>query len=403
MRVPPGYQDEKAATTPNPVVKVLKSIYGLKQSGLMWYLTLKECLENVGFQNLPSVPCVFIKREDTEFAIIAIYVDDLTVIGTRTMVSRTKREMEEHFEMKDLGKLSLTIGLQIEHNKEGIWVHQTNYTNKLIMKYNMDKCNAVKTPMEVRGERELYYAATSDDKLEEVRPYQKVIGELQWLALKTRPDISYSVATLARHSAKPTSRHWAGVKRLLAYLKSKPDYGLLYRRNKLSNLEGFVDAGYKSDPDTGRSQAGYVFTIGGAAISWRSKKNTVVATSTAHAEIIALYEGTRQAYALKAMMDFVGKSTNLYQGISPVVIFEDNEACIAQVQKGYSRTDATKHIDPKYIAWVSQENGNTVNVQPIASAENTADVFTKALPRVTHEYHCKGLGLVSREAFITGR
>jgi hypothetical protein len=101
------------------------------------------------------------------------------------------------------------------------------------------------------------------------------------------------------------------------------------------------------------------------------------------------------------MMDFVGSSTNLYQETSPIVIYEDNEACIAQVQKGYSRTDATKHIDPKYIAWVAQENGSTVNVQPIASAENTADIFTKALPRVTHEYHCKGLGLVSREAFIT--
>jgi ribosomal protein L24E len=100
------------------------------------------------------------------------------------------------------------------------------------------------------------------------------------------------------------------------------------------------------------------------------------------------------------MMDFVGTATNLYQGTPPMVIHEDNEACIAQVQKGYSRTDATKHIDPKYIAWVAQENGATVNVQSIASAENTADIFTKALPRVTHEFHCKGLGLVSRESFI---
>jgi hypothetical protein len=400
MKAPPGYQDEKIVTTPNPVVKVLKSIYGLKQSGLMWYLTLKECLESAGFQSLPSVPCIFIRREGTEFAIVAIYVDDLTVIGTPTMVSKTKKEMEDHFEMKDLGKLSLTIGLQIEHNNKGIFIHQTTYTNKLLTKYNMEKCNPVKTPMEVRGEKELYYAATSNDELEEVRPYQKVIGELQWLALKTRPDISYAVAILARHSAKPTLRHWSGVKRLLAYLKSQPDYGLLYRRGEHSNLKGFVDAGYKSDPNTGRSQAGYVFTMGEAAISWRSKKNTVVATSTAHAEIIALYEGTRQAYALKAMMDFVGTATNLYQGTPPMVIHEDNEACIAQVQKGYSRTDATKHIDPKYIAWVAQENGVTVNVQSIASAENTADIFTKALPRVTHEFHCKGLGLVSRESFI---
>jgi hypothetical protein len=400
MKVPAGYQDDKAASITNPVVRVQKSIYGLKQSGLMWYLTMKDCLLSKGFVNHETIPCIFIKREGTEFVIIALYVDDLTIFGTRSMVFKIKEEMEKRFEMKDLGKLSLTIGLQVEHNPNGIFVHQTNYTNKLLKKYSMENCNAIRTPMEVRGERELYYAATDGDELEDVKPYQKAIGELQWLALKTRPDISYAVATLSRHSARPTLRHWQGIKRLLAYLKGKPDVGLLYRRNDTSNLKGFVDAGYKCDPDTGRSQAGYIFKMCGAAISWRSKKNTVVATSTAHAEIIALYEGTRQAYALKSAMDFIGESTGLYSETKPIVIHEDNEACIAQVQRGYSRTDATKHIDPKYIAWVAQENGTTVNVQPIASAENTADVFTKALPRVTHEYHVKGLGLVTRHEFI---
>ena len=81
-----------------------------------------------------------------------------------------------------------------------------------------------------------------------------------------------------------------------------------------------------------------------------------------------------------------------------IPIYEDNEACIAQIQKEFIRTDANKHIDPKFRAWVSQANGDMdiVDVRPIPSQENTADIFTKALNREMHWHHVKGLGMMSR-------
>jgi hypothetical protein len=90
-------------------------------------------------------------------------------------------------------------------------------------------------------------------------------------------------------------------------------------------------------------------------------------------------------------------------GQHPITMYEDNEACIAQICKGFMKTDATKHIDPKYQAWISQENGKVVDVQPINSEHNTADVFTKALPKAIHWKHVKGLGMMSRAEAATLR
>jgi hypothetical protein len=81
--------------------------------------------------------------------------------------------------------------------------------------------------------------------------------------------------------------------------------------------------------------------------------------------------------------------------VPPIPIHEDNEACIAQIQREFVRTDATKHINPMHHSWLQQEQGKTIQVRPVRSMENTADIFTKALPSESHWRHLKGLGLKS--------
>ena len=399
LNAPEGHQEERQAEMNVPVVRLQKALYGLKQSGRVWFQRLTTYLTEQGFMNDEAdAPCVFTKREGAEFAIIAIYVDDLIIIGTKRAVGRAKKMMIDEFEMKDLGRVSHCIGLQIEHFDGGIFVHQTNYTRGLLKKYSMENCNPMKTPMEVKGDRELYGDPKEGEPLlGSEYPYFSAIGELMWLANRTRPDIAFAVNILARYAATPTMRHWNGVRRILRYLKRTEDYGILYRRGSTEKLRGYADAGYKSDPNTGKSQGGYVFKLGGAAISWRSKKQTVVATSTAHAELIALYDGTREASWLHRLQKFVEKSTGLDDDPQRIPMHEDNEACIKQIKKGFVRTDATKHIDPKYRAWVAQGDGKTVDVVSVASQDNTADIFTKALPGETHWHHVRGLGMLSRE------
>jgi hypothetical protein len=329
--------------------------------------------------------------------IIAIYLDDLNILGTKKIQEETKVLLRNGFEMKDFGKVSSCIGFQVEHFPAGTFVHQTTYLQKILMKFGMTNCNPINTPMEVRGDRELYGPPKEGEPLlRESATYFSAIGALMWLSNRTRPDISFAVNVLARYTSRPTERHWSGVKRIFRYLKKTSDYGLLYQKTDTWKIEGYADAGFKSDPVTARSQGGHVFIAGNAAVSWKSKKQTRVATSTAHAELLALYEGGREAAWLWRLETFIEKSTGLIGGkVPPIVIHEDNEACITQVQKEFMRTDATKHIDPMHHSWLQQEQGTTIQIRPVRSMENTADIFTKALPNESHWRHLNGLGLRS--------
>ena len=97
-------------------------------------------------------------------------------------------------------------------------------------------------------------------------PYLSAIGALMYLANCTRPVISFSVNLLARYSSVPIRRHWNGVKHVLRYLRGTTDMGLFYSKGSNSQLVGYADAGFLSDPHKGRSQTGYLFTCGNTAI-----------------------------------------------------------------------------------------------------------------------------------------
>src|SRR6266498_5961217 len=115
-----------------------------------------------------------------------------------------------------------------------------------------------------------------------------------YIANCTRPDIAFAVNLLARYSAAPTRRYWVGVKNIFIYLNGTKDLGLFYRHNQDKTKIGYTYAGYLSDPHNARSHTGFVFLHSGTAISWKLSKQTLVATSTNHSEIIALYEASRE-------------------------------------------------------------------------------------------------------------
>ncbi|KAM1744316.1 hypothetical protein ACFX11_011214 [Malus domestica] len=104
-------------------IRLRRSLYGLKQSGRMWYNRLSEYLTSQGYVNNELCPCVFIKKSHSGFAIVAIYVDDMNLIGTPEELARTVSHLKSEFEMKDLGKTRYCLGLEIEHCSDGILVH----------------------------------------------------------------------------------------------------------------------------------------------------------------------------------------------------------------------------------------------------------------------------------------
>ncbi|XP_069150229.1 secreted RxLR effector protein 161-like [Solanum lycopersicum] len=143
-----------------------------------------------------------------------------------------------------------------------------------------------------------------------------------YLANTTRPDIAFVVNLLARYSSVPTRRHWNGIKHILRYLKGTTDMGIFYSINCSPNLVGYADAGYLSDPHKARSQTGYVFICGGSAISWRSTKQSIVATSSNHAQIIAIHKASTECVWLRSMIRSNDNVTNLFTKSLPTATFK---------------------------------------------------------------------------------
>jgi hypothetical protein len=158
------------------------------------------------------------------------------------------------------------------------------------------------------------------------------------------------------------------------------------------DLCGYADAGYLSDPHKARSQSGYVFMSAGAAISWKSTKQTIAATSTNQSEIIALYEACREAVWLRRFIKFISKGVGVQKKLQPIAVHEDNKACVAQVEQGYIKSDRTKHIDPKFF-FMHELNGKQLRITYVASDKNLADLFTKSLGSTKHAKLAEGLGL----------
>lgn len=234
----------------------------------------------------------------------------------------------------------------------------------------------------------------NEDVLGPEVPYLSAIGALMYLANNTRPDIAFSVNLLARFSNAPTKRHWKGVRHLLRYLRGTKDLGLFYQSRQDATLIGYADAGYLSDPQNAKSQTGYLFTYGGTAISWKSTKQTLTATSSNHAELIALYEAGRECVWLRSMIGNIQEECGMKEVTeSPTIIYEDNTACIAQVTEGYIKGDRTKHISPKLFFTHDLQKEGKINVQQIQSSDNLADLFTKSLPSKSVERLVHKIGM----------
>ncbi|CAN1250021.1 Copia protein [Linum perenne] len=401
MKLPEGFQlpeTNKSNSREHYSIKLNKSLYGLKQSGRMWYNRLREYLIKEGYTNDPICPCVFLKRSGIEFVIISVYVDDINIIGTPKELAKAVNCLKREFEMKDLGKTKYCLGLQVEHLQKGILVHQEGYTTKVLQRFYMDKSHPLSTPMTVRSldvNKDPFRPRESNEELlgPEV-PYLSAIGALMYLASHTRPDISFAVNLLARYSSSPTRRHWNGVKHILRHLQGTQDMGLFYSSESNIGLVGYADAGYLSDPHTGRSQTGYLFTYGDTAISWRSVKQTITATSSNHAEILAIHEASRECVWLRSIIQHIQRSCGLsLEKMAPTLLYEDNAACIAQLKDGYIKGDRTKHISPKFFFTHDLQKNGEIIVQQVRSRDNLADIFTKALTTSTFEKLVRKIGV----------
>ncbi|GFV14364.1 retrovirus-related Pol polyprotein from transposon TNT 1-94 [Trichonephila clavipes] len=231
---PPGYEkligDDK-------VCKLKKSIYGLPQSGRNWYMKIKGELENFGLKQLASDNCVFIKSVNQSVLILCMYVDDLAIVcNNDKMYEDIVNKIKNVFEVVE-NKTNKFLGMEIEKCENGIYLSQCDYINSLLVKHNLENCKSVKTPI-VKGEDKIF---PSTNEFIDITMYQELIGELLYLANRTRPDISFVISYLSQFNHNPEKRHYNLAKRVLRYLMGSKDKKLFYE-NEFGILNASSDA-----------------------------------------------------------------------------------------------------------------------------------------------------------------
>ena len=282
------------------VCRLKRSLYGLKQAPRCWNATLNNQLIKMGFVQTDSDPCVYVSSEG-EFFIIAVYVDDILLAGkSNKRMTEVKQALSSQFEVKDLGELHYLLGITVKqyHVNQSIWIGQPAYTTSILEKFGMKDAKSIATPVNTGLK---LTRATEEDDFADERLYQLIVGSLQYLSTMTRPDITYAVSTVAKFCSKPTKVHFTAVKRILRYLKGTSNHGLLYKKASSSNCVGYSDSDWAGDTDDRKSTSGYVFLVGDTAITWKSKKQSCVALSTAEAEYIALSQAAQEALWLRQL------------------------------------------------------------------------------------------------------
>jgi hypothetical protein len=226
-------------------------------------------------------------------------------------------------------------------------------------------------------------------------PYASAIGSIMYTMLCTRPDVAYALSVTSRHQADPGDDHWKAVKGILKYLRRTKDLFLVYGGGDLK-LQGYTDSSFQSDPDDSKSTSGFVFTLNGGAVSWKSSKQETTADSTTEAEYIAAAEAAKEAVWMKKFIGDLG----VVESISgPVPLLCDNNGAIAQAKEPRSH-QKSKHILRRFHLIREIIARGDVVVERVPSADNIADPLTKPLSQNVFERHLENMGILYKSDWL---
>ncbi|SCZ96106.1 BZ3500_MvSof-1268-A1-R1_Chr8-1g10009 [Microbotryum saponariae] len=379
MRVPQGIN------LPGKILKLSKSIYGLRQAGTIWNAEIDSTLRSLGYVPTRSDICIYRREHDGHSHYIALYVDDLLLVGPSTAeIERVLDALELAYGIKRLGPAEYILGIQVKRGQDGsITLSQERYLRDILARFQFTDAKPASIPMQpgvVLDFEDL--AATPQDRTR----YLQAIGSLMYAAVGTRPDLAFVVSYLARFSQQPGPEHWTAIKQVLRYIKGTLDLGLTYRKTS-QPLRGYSDANWGACLTTSRSTMGYAFILSGAAIAWCSKREHRVAKSTTDAEYLSLSYTSGDAIHLSELLAELGAPVS-----GPVVLYGDNQGSLALAQHPTNH-QGSRHvrISEHYVRERVAEK--EIEVRCIATGDMIADIFTKALGPKPFIFHRENLGL----------
>ena len=367
MQPPPGYDCLKG----NMVCKLHKEIYGLKQSPRAWYAKLNSVLEKIGFMCSNADSSLFVRTGINGKLMVLIYVDDLIITGDNvTEIAALKLSLHQTFAIKDLGRLKYFLGIEMATSSKGLFLHQQKYVMDLLKEEKMLDCKPATTPVDCKLKLDMDGEAVHD-----VRHYQRLVGRLIYLTI-TRPDITYAVSMVSQFMHSPIVHHLNIVKRILRYLKGSIGRGIIMHNNHSTIISGYTDADWAGNAIDRKSKIGHCTFVGGNLVTWKSKKQQVVARSSVEAEYRAMAVTACELIWLKGLLSDLG-----FPSPTPMSLMCDNQAAI-HIAANPVFHERTKHIEVDCHFIRTQVQTQVIRTVFTRSHAQLADLFTKALSSV---------------------
>ena len=404
MKQPEGFHEGG----PEMVCHLKRALYGLKQAPRQWYKKMDQLLLSLGFVRSEVDHCLFYLTRDGVKHVIPVYVDDqLLACNDRPTLDWVKSELAKAFPMKDLGPIKDYLGLEAVRDRPNrrLYLSQTKLLKRVLERFFMSGSKPVSTPLDsgVPLSTSMSPQTEEEQLMMKKVPYLSAVGSLMYLAVGTRPDIAQAVGALGQFNSNPGLGHWHGVQRVLRYLCGTQDHKLCLGRSPEDSpltlpssvcLTGYSDSDYAGAHDglARRSTSGYVFYLGGGAVSWSSKRQTSVALSTTEAEYIASVHAGQEGVWLRSLLAELG-----YPQSGPTVLNMDSQSAIA-VGKNPEHHSRMKHLEIRWH-WIRRMIQDKVFAPKyITTNVMVADLLTKSLPRIKHNWCCKALGVIPRAA-----
>ncbi|KAL0460800.1 UNVERIFIED_CONTAM: Retrovirus-related Pol polyprotein from transposon TNT 1-94 [Sesamum latifolium] len=316
----------------------------------------------IGYKRCEYDCCVYVKSlDDGSFIFLLLYVDDM-LIAAKNMcdILALKALLSQEFEMKDLGAATKILGMEIHRDRGSrkLWLSQRGYVEKVLDRFGMSKAKPVSTPLANHFKLSLEQCPKKDREIEDMAkvPYASAVGCLMYAMVCTRPDLAHAVSQVCKYMSKNQND---------------------------SLVVGYVDSDYAGDLDDRRSTTGYVFTLGGGSICWKSTVQSIVALSTIEAEYMAVAEAAKEALWLNGLV----KELGVEQGGVQLHCDSQSAIYLAKNQVYHART---KHIDVRYHKIKELIASGEIILLKVHTSENAADMLTKPLT-VDKFNHCLDL------------
>jgi hypothetical protein len=274
---------------------------------------------------------VYYRYGGAEGVILSLFVDDILIFGTSlNVIKEVKEFLSQSFEMKDLGEADVILNIKlVKESNGGVILTQYHYMEKVSSRFGYSDYKPVSTPYDAN----LILRKNKRIMRDQLR-YSQIIGSLMYLASATRLDISFAVSKLSRFVSNP------GDERVMRYPKGTMNYGI-HCTGYPRVLEWYSDSNWISDADKIKATSGYVFTLGGGAVSWKSCKQTILTMSTMEAELTALDTATVEAEWLRELLmdlPIVGKP------IQAILMNCDNQTVIVKVNSSKDNMKSSRHV-----------------------------------------------------------